>query len=142
MQKYVLAFLFNTKLNQVLLLKKNRGPEHLIGKWTGLGGKVEAGETPLSAIKREVKEESGLQIEFNHSDHFATLFKNGIFEMHIYTKSISNLDEFQELEDEELGIAFVEFVDYSLLTKNGPWIINMALCKLRGCNDFLIIEES
>lgn len=32
------------------------------GKWNGLGGKVENGETPETCAIREVKEESGLQV--------------------------------------------------------------------------------
>lgn len=32
------------------------------GKWNGLGGKFEAGETPEDCIIREVYEESGLTI--------------------------------------------------------------------------------
>lgn len=33
------------------------------GKWNGLGGKFEAGETPEECVVREVYEESGLSIE-------------------------------------------------------------------------------
>jgi 8-oxo-dGTP diphosphatase len=33
------------------------------GKWNGLGGKMEPGETPEECVVREVKEESGLRIE-------------------------------------------------------------------------------
>lgn len=32
------------------------------GKWNGLGGKMELGETPEECVVREVKEESGLSI--------------------------------------------------------------------------------
>ncbi len=32
------------------------------GKWNGLGGKIEPGETPEECVIREVKEESGLAI--------------------------------------------------------------------------------
>ncbi len=32
------------------------------GKWNGLGGKLEAGETPEECVTREVREESGLTI--------------------------------------------------------------------------------
>jgi 8-oxo-dGTP diphosphatase len=33
------------------------------GKWNGLGGKMEAGETPEECVIREVREESGLRID-------------------------------------------------------------------------------
>lgn len=33
------------------------------GKWNGLGGKFEAGESPEDCVKREILEESGLIIE-------------------------------------------------------------------------------
>jgi 8-oxo-dGTP diphosphatase len=33
------------------------------GKWNGLGGKLEAGESPEQCIVREVREEAGLEIE-------------------------------------------------------------------------------
>jgi 8-oxo-dGTP diphosphatase len=33
------------------------------GKWNGLGGKFEAGESPEDCVIREVKEESGLDIK-------------------------------------------------------------------------------
>ncbi len=32
------------------------------GKWNGLGGKIDAGESPEECVKREVEEESGLWI--------------------------------------------------------------------------------
>jgi 8-oxo-dGTP diphosphatase len=36
------------------------------GKWNGLGGKLEAGETPEECAVREIYEESGLQVEHPH----------------------------------------------------------------------------
>jgi len=40
------------------------------GKWNGLGGKLEDGESPLECAKREVKEESGLHTHFmNFAGH-------------------------------------------------------------------------
>jgi len=33
------------------------------GKWIGIGGKVEEGETPDECVRREVMEETGLQME-------------------------------------------------------------------------------
>ncbi|WP_110940334.1 NUDIX hydrolase [Geosporobacter subterraneus] len=49
--------------NQYLMLhriKKANDVHH--GKWIGLGGKMEPGETPEECIIREVREESGLSI--------------------------------------------------------------------------------
>jgi 8-oxo-dGTP diphosphatase len=46
---------------EVLLLLKAEG-RFGGGKWNGLGGKLAPGEVPLDCVKREVKEESGLEI--------------------------------------------------------------------------------
>ncbi len=45
------------------------------GKWNGLGGKFEAGETPEECITREVLEESGLVIQ-NPRLHGLLVFTN------------------------------------------------------------------
>jgi len=46
--------------NGKLLLLKRPDDVHLGGLWSFPGGKVEAGETPLDAAKRELAEETGL----------------------------------------------------------------------------------
>ena len=47
--------------NKVLLKKATRGIS--VGKWNGLGGKIEEGETPETSARREAFEESGLTVE-------------------------------------------------------------------------------
>lgn len=44
----------------VLLIRKARGP--YTGRWDLPGGQIEFGETPEEALRREVNEETGLQI--------------------------------------------------------------------------------
>lgn len=45
------------------MVHRNKKPNDIHeGKWNGLGGKFEAGETPEECIVREVQEESGLVI--------------------------------------------------------------------------------
>lgn len=43
-----------------LMLHKARG--YQVGKWNGLGGKFDPGESPEDCLKREVFEESGLTV--------------------------------------------------------------------------------
>ena len=50
MKEYVLAFIFDTKLNQILLIKKNR-PDYQAGLLNGIGGKIEPNETPIKAVQ-------------------------------------------------------------------------------------------
>lgn len=54
----VLIFLFRSK--SVLLIKGSSTKKRWPGKYNGLGGHLELGEDPLSAARRELKEESGL----------------------------------------------------------------------------------
>lgn len=47
--------------DQVLLIKKNR-PAWQAGYWNAPGGKIEAGETPLQAMQREMREEASIDL--------------------------------------------------------------------------------
>lgn len=57
---YVCGFLFETDLQRVLLRLKAR-PAWQRGKLNGIGGKVESGETPFYAMRREAREETGVE---------------------------------------------------------------------------------
>lgn len=61
----ILATLCYVKQNgKTLMVYRNKKPNDIhAGKWNGLGGKFEAGETPEECIRREVKEEAGLVIQ-------------------------------------------------------------------------------
>jgi len=49
--------------DKTLMLFRNKKPNDIHqGKWNGLGGKCESGETPEECVVREVKEECGLEI--------------------------------------------------------------------------------
>ncbi len=49
---------------RTLMIHRNKKRNDIhAGKWNGLGGKFEPGETPEECVIREVYEESGLQIE-------------------------------------------------------------------------------
>ena len=58
MKSYCLGFVFNRNLDKVYLIAK-QAPAWQAGFWNCLGGKVEVGESPLEAMRREAVEEAG-----------------------------------------------------------------------------------
>ncbi|ABN67797.2 predicted protein [Scheffersomyces stipitis CBS 6054] len=58
--KYTLGLIYCPETNEILLLNRYKSP--WMGKWNGVGGKLDADETPLQCIVRETKEETGLDI--------------------------------------------------------------------------------
>lgn len=47
-----------------LMLHRNKKPNDVhAGKWIGVGGKLEAGETPEQCAIREIREETGLDVK-------------------------------------------------------------------------------
>jgi 8-oxo-dGTP diphosphatase len=60
----ILATLCYVKKNgKTLMIHRNKKQNDVhAGKWNGLGGKVEPGETPEECVIREIFEESGLRI--------------------------------------------------------------------------------
>jgi 8-oxo-dGTP diphosphatase len=59
-----LGYILSLDRKQVLLVHRNRRPDDShFGKYNGLGGKLEAGEDVVSCLRREVREESGLECD-------------------------------------------------------------------------------
>src|SRR5262245_33375866 len=49
---------------QVVLIHRTGGPgDHHAGKYNGLGGKLEPGEDVVTCIRREVREEAGIECD-------------------------------------------------------------------------------
>jgi len=58
-----------TKDRKILMLRKNNG------SWDLPGGKVDKGEKPLKALKREVQEETGIRIKKRDVTYVSSWFK-------------------------------------------------------------------
>jgi len=57
-QPYIIISAFIVQDGKLLLIQENQPPD--VGKWNLPGGKLDFGENPLDAVKREAYEESGL----------------------------------------------------------------------------------
>jgi 8-oxo-dGTP diphosphatase len=69
------AFIF--KDNSVLLLKRSKSENPFPEYWELPGGKIEFGESPEDALKREVMEEAGIEIEVEHPySDFSYIYNN------------------------------------------------------------------
>ncbi|MEQ1706416.1 MAG: 8-oxo-dGTP diphosphatase MutT [Rickettsiales bacterium] len=64
----VAAVLINSK-GEVLLAQRPEG-KRLAGKWEFAGGKIEDGETPESALVRELHEELGIEVQPEDLENF------------------------------------------------------------------------
>lgn len=87
MQRYVVGFAL--AFNEVLLIHKTH-PEWQAGRWNGIGGKVEPGESPLAAMRREAHEEANVDDDAEW-EHFATLTdpQHGAYEVHFFRLDLS-----------------------------------------------------
>lgn len=70
MTEYVAGFLFDRSQNTVVLIRKNR-PDWQVGMLNGVGGHIDPGESADDAMRREFREEAGLDLD--SWEHYASL---------------------------------------------------------------------
>ena len=126
-KQYVNCIIFDNRLRKVVLIKKNR-PDWQKGLWNGVGGKIEANETPKEAVVREVKEETGLDIPAFTIHRFLELRTLGGI-VHFFTAWLG--EEAQSMAatctDEEVGVFSLDStVVQEETVGNLLWIIEMA----------------
>ena len=115
MKRTVLIYI--EKNHQYLMLYRNKKEHDLNAlKWIGIGGHIEEGETPLEAIYREVKEETGLTL-LNCQERGLVHFKYDDVEedMYVYT-SCSAKGNIIECDEGEL-----HWVDIDKLSMLPMW---------------------
>ena len=94
MKLATLCYIQDKKTNSTLMLhrvKKENDYHH--GKWNGLGGKFEPGESPEECAVREIKEESGLNVKSIKMKGFITFpIFDGIEDWHVFVFVIDDFD--------------------------------------------------
>lgn len=119
---YVVGFLFNTALDTVVLIQKQK-PAWQCGRFNGVGGKIEDGESPKAAMRREFKEETGLDVADWRV--FCRLMGDK-FSVHCFT-AIGDTSKVRTMETEEVVAVPLSVLDRTPVIPNLRWLIPLAL---------------
>ena len=82
---YVSIILENAQSEVLLLLSDNRSTATCPKHWTLIGGKVEEGETPELAARREIEKETGLKINVSFWKRYDREHPLFIIDQYIFT---------------------------------------------------------
>jgi 8-oxo-dGTP diphosphatase len=119
MKLATLCYVFDKKNNSTLMIYRNKKQNDFHeGKWNGLGGKFELGESPEECAIREIEEESGLKVKSIKMRGFITfpLF-DGKDDWYVFLFTADQCEG--ELIDSPEGK--LEWIPNENLTKIGLW---------------------
>ena len=125
MKQYVVGFLFTPDNQRVVLIEKHN-PAWQRGLYNGVGGKIEAGETPLEAMIREFEEEAGVKTQANDWRHIARILRPGDYDLSVFAGHSALALEAKTVERELIALLPVDALPAKLMP-NLKWLIPMAL---------------
>jgi len=110
MNQKVLAFI--KKRNKYLVLRSNPHPDHGPSKWFTVTGSVNSGETLKNAIKREVKEETNLDVTKVYSTSYFSEYEwpKDSGQMHHEKAFIAEVNG-------KIKLDMIEVIEYQWLSK-------------------------
>lgn len=136
MTNYVAGFFFSEDLMKVALIRKNK-PEWQRGLLNGVGGKIEAGESPLDAMQREFFEEAGVMTLRDHWTKVLEMQDNATFSVHFFA-AIGDVSTVRSIEDEKIEVIDVESITIHRpdVVENIPWLVGMAVDMMKDGRPF------
>ena len=108
MKLATLCYIIDKKHNKTLMIHRvKKENDYHEGKWNGLGGKLELGESPEDCVIREIKEESGLSIIAPKMKGFITFpMFDGKDDWHVFIFTAENY-EGELIESREGNLAWI-----------------------------------
>lgn len=122
MQGFVCGFLFSPDRARVLLIRKRR-PDWQKGKLNGVGGKIERGESPARAMRREFREEAGLDVDDWRE---VVMLTGGDWQAHFFRTFGDIIDAARTITDEHMEIHPVRELPSDIIP-NLRWLIPLML---------------
>ena len=96
------------------------------GEYSSTGGHVDSGETPMAAIKREVEEELGFNVDNEHIEDYGFMLYDMPIRYMFYLKKNISIDKLTIQKEE------VEYVEYMSVDKINELIENNQMLKSHG----------
>lgn len=142
---YVIGFMFSEDGGQVVLIEKEK-PDWQKGKLNAPGGKIEPEETPVEAMVREFKEETGYQTTTSDWAHFARMEGNNdggegqfFVECFAITGDVQQVSTQEEEKIWVMSTSDITRLGHKMI-ENLPWLMHMAIDHLNdGRPSFAII---
>jgi len=127
-QRMVVGFAFSPRHTHVKLILKNRGPGSVRGRYNGIGGHVQEGESEAEATSREFQEEAGVLIPPSRWTRTVTLLGDGwMVDFFRATLTDAEWEECQSTTDEPIiSVCVADLREYWLAT-HVDWIIPFSL---------------
>lgn len=123
-ERYVLGFLFNEDMTQVLLQIKNR-PMWQKGSVNGIGGKIEDNESIDDAMRRECQEETGLTIH-DWNETRLTIMGAGYL-IYVYSYCTHLIKDVEQMTDETVFEWEVDSINDLNLVQGVSWMIPLLI---------------
>lgn len=95
--EYVLGFAFDPTGTRLALIQKRRGPLAVSGTYNGVGGKLGAEEAADAGMRREFREETG--VDLDRWLYFAADFQD-TYALHLFAVADERVLQVKTVEDE------------------------------------------
>lgn len=98
--EYAAGYCFDEAAEHVALILKAR-PAWMKGKWNGIGGHVELGETPAEAQRREFREETGVDVLPHEWRQFGLMTGPG-YRVSLFVAYTNDVENIRTVTDEQV----------------------------------------